>query len=238
MILLIVICYGNLTGTAWGYVFSCVGDKFCALWLSFGLSGPCQCQSKTVQLISDTAPPVSISISTHLWLMPINIIRGSIFFCSEMQKSLCTEAVSPELIVCMASSYSSLSTLCVWRFLVPLVPLLFWQITEMWPVFWQKMQVSSLKWQYSRECLSSHRKLVFAFSSTGISSIDAAYIWLHVSVVVLEQAAMMWTCLSARSIARAICLAWSKFNLFSPINVCGFGRPQHLQPASSLTYPR
>ena len=76
----------------------------------------------------------------------------------------------------------------------------------------------------------------FVFSSIEICSVDAAY-FCCVIVVVLEQAAVSWTFLSALSIARAICLAWSKFNFFPPINVCGYGRPRHLQSTSPLTYP-
>ena len=83
-----------------------------SFWVSFGLLGPCQCLSKMVRLISDTAVPVSISISTHLSLMLANTIIGSILG-GEMRKSLCTEEVSPEVIECVSWSWSSLSTLCV-----------------------------------------------------------------------------------------------------------------------------
>ena len=57
-----------------------MGLCLCFLWPSFVLLGPCQCLSKTVRLIRDTTAPVSISICTHLSLMPTNTIRGSIFF--------------------------------------------------------------------------------------------------------------------------------------------------------------
>lgn len=50
--------------------------------------------SKTVQLISDTAVPVSISISTQLSLMPTNTIRGFIFFLGDMEKFVHQSGVS------------------------------------------------------------------------------------------------------------------------------------------------
>ena len=101
-------------------------------------SKPIFCEARHVirrkDWFCDTVAPVSISMSPHLSLMPTNTIKGSIFF-REMRKSLCTETVSPEVIECVLSSCSSLSTLCVWRFLVPLVPFLFRQVAEMWPVW-------------------------------------------------------------------------------------------------------
>ena len=71
-----------------------------------------QCLSKIVWLISDTAALVSVSISTHLSLSPTNTIRRSTFVhwgCVSWSNSVLT--------------YSSLSTLCVWQFLVLLEPL-------------------------------------------------------------------------------------------------------------------
>ena len=118
----------------------------------FWFTWPRQCLLKTVRLISDTTAPVLIFISIHLSLMPTNTI------------SLCTEAVSPEVIECVSSSCSCLSTLCVWRFLGPLVSFLFKQAAEMWP----QLQVASLKRHIEN----------IAFTSPGISSVDGAYIRL------------------------------------------------------------
>ena len=109
------------------------------------------------------------SLSICHWCPPVPL-EGQLFF-HEVWKSLCTKAVSPEVIECVSLSCSSLTlAVCVLG-------------------YWNRLL-----------CL--------------------------------------WTFLSALSIARAICLAWLKFNFFPPINACKYGCPWHLQAESPLTYPR
>ena len=77
----------------------------------------------------------------------------------------------------------------------------------------------------------------FAFSSTGISSVNATYIWLcgcngvGAGCYIMNIFVSTFHCQGYLSSLVEIQL------FFLPMNICRYGHPWHLQPASPLTYP-
>lgn len=154
------------------------------------------------------------------WCPPIPL-EGQFFFFWEMWKSLYTEVVSPEIIGGVAIRLISVDS----------VSGNFWCLSFSGKLLkcgqFSGRNCRLLPWSNNNECLLSHRKHGFLFFPWWEFPLLTQLMLGWVGTVVLKQAAMLWTFLSALSITRAICLAWSKFNFFSA-NI-------HLQIWSSAT---
>ena len=196
------------------------------MWVSFGLLGPASVCQKLCCRVSDTASPVSISISAHLSLLPTNTIRGS-FFLWDAEEFVHWGSVSWSNRVCVVvmlipvnlmcpAIHSALSTFFLFQADCWNVANFLAEVASCIPeatIIWWVLAVTSKTW--------------FSLFPQPEFPLSMQLMFGYVSVVVLEQAAMLWTFLSALSIARAIRLDWSKFN-FVYSN-------KHLQIRSSAT---
>ena len=201
VILLIVICYGNLT---WGYVFLlCRWQVFVlcgSVLVYWAIASACQKRCGWLVILQHLCKFPSLPIC-H-WCQPISL-EGHF---SEMRKNWCTEVVSPEVIVCVVVMFNSIDLMYP-AISGALRTFLFRQATEMWPIFWQKLQVTSWSDDNLMSACRHIENMVFRF-----------FLDWNFLCPLCECSGVIAGCFAVNifvnTLHRQGCLVWSKFNFF------------------------